>query len=76
MYIPQINLITLHRLVQPGKVIVLYGARRVGKTTLLKHYITKYLNGTEEYLFVTGDDIHVQEYLSSRSIEKAQRIRR
>jgi len=70
MYIPQINLITLHRLVQPGKVIVLYGARRVGKTTLLKHYITKYLNGTEEYLFVTGDDIHVQEYLSSRSIEK------
>jgi len=70
MYIPQINLDTLQRLVQPGKVIVLYGARRVGKTTLLKHYITKYLNGNEDYLFVTGDDIHVREYLSSQSIEK------
>ena len=70
MYIPQINLDTLHRLVQSRKVIVLYGARRVGKTTLLKHYIAKYLNGNEEYLFVTGDDIHVQEYLSSQSIEK------
>ncbi len=70
MYIPQINLDALQRLVQPGKVIVLYGARRVGKTTLLKHYIAKHLKGNEEYLFVTGDDIHVQEYLSSRSIEK------
>ncbi|MDP8227360.1 MAG: ATP-binding protein, partial [Candidatus Celaenobacter polaris] len=70
MYIPQINLDTLQRLVQPGKVIVLYGARRVGKTTLLKHYIAKHLEGNEEYFFVSGDDIHVQEYLSSRSIEK------
>ncbi len=70
MYIPQINLDTLRWLVRPGKVIVLYGARRVGKTTLLKHYIMKYLNGNTEYLFVTGDDIHIQEYLSSQSIEK------
>lgn len=70
MYIQQINLHNLHTLVQLGKVIVLYGARRLGKTTLLKQYITKYLNGSPKYLFVTGDDIHVQEYLSSQSIEK------
>ena len=40
------------------------------KNNFTQAYITNYLNGNEEYLFVTGDDIHVQEYLSSQSIEK------
>ena len=66
MYIPQIPLKHLRSLVQPGKVIVIHGPRRVGKTTLLK----KYLEGEANYLFVTGEDLFVREFLSSGSIEK------
>ena len=66
MYIPRIALKNIRSLVTPGKVIAIYGARRVGKTTLLKHYLQKEQN----YLLVTGEDIFVQETLSSQSIEK------
>lgn len=66
MYIPRKALDQLERLEQEGKVVVIYGPRRVGKTTLLK----KYLEDKTEYLFVTGEDIFVHEYLSSNSIEK------
>lgn len=67
MYIQQKQLENLITSVQPGKVVVVYGARRTGKTTLLKEY----LKGIQEsYLFVSGEDITVQGYLSSQSIEK------
>jgi len=66
-YIPQKHLENLQQLVTPGKVVVIYGARRVGKTTLVK----KYLEGTDaKVLFVDGDDIVVREYLQSQSINK------
>ena len=67
MYIPQKQLHHLKMSVRPGKVVVVYGARRVGKTTLLKKF-TESL--TEEFLFVNGDDIVVRQYLESQSIEK------
>ena len=37
------------------------------KTTLLKHFLE---NVKKPYLFVSGEDILVQEFLSSQSIEK------
>ena len=58
MYIPQIQLKNLKELVIPGKVMVIYGARRTGKTTLLKEFL------------VSGEDVTIQSYLSSQSIEK------
>jgi uncharacterized protein len=66
MYIPRYALKQLEDLEHEGKVVVVYGARRVGKTTLLK----KYLEDKQDYLFVTGEDIFVHEFLSSGSIEK------
>ena len=51
----------------PGKVVVLYGPRRVGKTTLVKKYMDEV---RENVLFVNGDDIIVQEYLGSQSIQR------
>lgn len=67
MYIPQKQLSNLIDAVRPGKVVVIYGPRRSGKTTLLK----KYLESVEDdVLFVNGDDIVVREYLESQSIEK------
>lgn len=67
MYITQKQLENLRNATQPGKVIVLYGARRTGKTTLLHEFLKQ-----EEapYLLVSGEDIAVQGYLSSQSVEK------
>jgi len=66
-YIPQKQLENLRNLVIPGKVVVIYGARQVGKTTLAK----KFLEGLDEkVLFVDGDDITVRQYLESQSVSQ------
>jgi predicted AAA+ superfamily ATPase len=65
MFIPRKALKQLENLEREGKVVIIYGPRRVGKTTLLK----KYLEDKNDYLFVTGEDIFVHEALSSSSIE-------
>jgi len=74
MYIPQRQLDNLNQLLAPGKVVVLYGARRVGKTTLIKKFIEQYIqeNPSEanRVLLVNGDDIVVRQYLESQSIQK------
>lgn len=67
MYIKQKQLENLGKALIPGKAVVIYGARRTGKTTLLRQF----LHGVHEpYLLVSGEDITVQGYLSSLSIEK------
>ncbi len=72
MYIPQINLQNISKMIEPQKVIIVYGARRVGKTTLIKHFIeSRQTTGEKvDYLYVSGDDITVQDYLKSQSIER------
>lgn len=66
-YIEQEYLKSIGRFLRPGKVLVLYGTRRVGKTTLIRKFLEDF---GEEYLFVSGDDINIQEQLSSLSLEK------
>lgn len=66
-YIPQKHLENLKKLIKPNKVVVIYGPRRCGKTTLLKKFLESI---KERYLLVNGEDIFVQEYLSSQSITK------
>jgi uncharacterized protein len=67
MYIVQKQLENLRALLRPGKVVVLYGARRTGKTTLLRELLK---SETEPTLLVSGEDITVQGYLASQSVEK------
>jgi predicted AAA+ superfamily ATPase len=67
MYIRQKQLDNLRNLLGPGKVVVLYGARRTGKTTLVEEFLKEI---KEPFLFVSGEDIAVQEFLASRSVEK------
>lgn len=67
MYIPQRQLNNLKKALSPNKVIIIYGPRRCGKTTLLGKFLE---SSNKKYLLVSGDDITVQEYLSSQSIEK------
>lgn len=66
MYIRQHLLNTLAQTVAPNKVVIIYGPRRIGKTTLLNEF----LKTASNYLFVSGEDIDTQHYLSSQSIEK------
>jgi predicted AAA+ superfamily ATPase len=66
MYIHQYLLSELETLAQPGKVTIIYGPRRVGKTTLLH----KYLADKQNYLLVNGEDRFVQQELSSQSIQQ------
>lgn len=68
-YIPQRQLDNLRSLVMPGKVVVIYGARQVGKTTLVKKFLQDL---DEKVLFVDGDDITVRQYLESQSINQLQ----
>lgn len=51
---------------QPNKVVILSGARRVGKTMLVKEILA---NVNEPILMLNGDDINVHDKLSKRSIE-------
>lgn len=67
MYIIQKHLDNLKRALAPGKAVIIYGARRTGKTTLLKRFLQEI---DEPYLLVSGEDITVQGYLASQSIEK------
>lgn len=66
-YIKQKQIENLKRLLSPDKVVIIFGPRRCGKTTLLNKFSEDI---DEKYLFVSGEDISVQDYLSSRSIEK------
>lgn len=59
------------RKVEPGKVIIINGARRVGKTILLREMINE-LN--EPYLLLNGEDFNTLELLGRRSAENYRQI--
>jgi len=53
----------LEKLIKPGKVLIIYGPRRVGKTTLLNDFLSK---TKLKYKLDSGDSIKVQQILSSQ----------
>lgn len=66
MYIRQYLLETLKVSTIPNKVVIIYGPRQIGKTTLIHTFLKTEAN----YLLVSGEDLNVQHYLSSQSIDK------
>ena len=56
---------------QPNKVIIVFGARRVGKTVLVKEILQR-LN--EPVLILNGEDINVHDKLARRSIENYKQL--
>ena len=56
---------------EPNKVVVLYGARQVGKTTLVKEILKDFDN--KDYMFLSGEDIDVRRWLSSQSVSTLKR---
>ncbi len=57
----------------PNKVLIIYGPRRVGKTTLLNNFLS---SSKLKYKFVNGDDLDVQTILSSQRIESLKEYTR
>ena len=53
--------------IQKGKVVVLYGPRQVGKTTLVKSYIDSVKDKSQ---YLTGDDRAITQELSKRATEE------
>jgi len=65
MIIPRIY-DNLETILEPNKVIVIYGPRRVGKTTLLQQFVKR---TTLKYRFDTGEDLQIQNILSSQRLD-------
>lgn len=63
MKIPRIAENIIKKKLIKGKVLVLYGPRRVGKTTLIKEILTKQKS---KYLLLSGDVLSERESLSSQ----------
>lgn len=55
----------------PNKVVIVFGARRVGKTVLVKEILDKV---NEPVLMLNGEDINVHDKLSIRSVENYKQI--
>src|SRR5690606_41391928 len=58
--------------VRPNKVLILLGARRVGKTKLIQDYLETIPK--EKYLSLNGEDVNDTELLSERSVAHYKRL--
>lgn len=66
MYIPRYYQ-NLNQFLGDGRVVIVYGPRRVGKTTLLK----KFLDETDmKYRYATGDNMQLKEVMNSQYKDK------
>jgi uncharacterized protein len=55
-----------------NKVLVLLGARRVGKTILIQELLNRHIN--EPYLLLNGEDMATVAILAQRTVENYQRL--
>lgn len=62
----------LHHKLQPNKVLIIYGARRVGKTALIKNYLAQI--PTKETLLLNGEDGDAARLLENQSIANYKRL--
>jgi len=56
---------------QSNKVVIVFGARRVGKTVLVKELLEKI---NEPALSLNGEDINVHDKLAIRSVENYKQL--
>ncbi len=56
---------------KPGKVVIITGARRTGKTVLVKELIAEI---NDPYLFLNGEDMNTHDLLSRRTAENYRQL--
>lgn len=61
-----------HKKVLPNKVLILLGARRVGKTAFIKNYLSKIPKN--DFLQLNGEDINDANLLKERSVSNYSRL--
>lgn len=66
MKIKRYYLDRISSMLQPGKVLAIYGARRSGKTTLIEDFLKTWTDG--RYFIGTGEDRAVKEVLDSSDV--------
>lgn len=71
MEINRKQLSELQKALKPQKVILLLGARRVGKSLLLQHFLKNY---KRPYLFLNGEDEDTHQLLAQRTTANYTRI--
>lgn len=71
MEIHRVQLDELRKSLQPQKVTVLLGARRVGKSILLEQFLKAY---KRPYLYLNGEDEDTHQLLAQRSASNYQRV--
>lgn len=71
MYIDRTIKKNLQKKLQPGKVIILIGARRVGKTVLLQEVVKEW---ERDFILWNGEDYSVHELLARRSVENYRQL--
>lgn len=59
--------IDIENFIQIGKILIIYGPRQVGKTTLINTFLKQF---TGKYRVYNGDSLTTQEIFSSQRIEK------
>lgn len=57
----------LEKFLKPGKVLVIYGPRRIGKTTILQNYLKQ---TSYKHRLDSGDNIRLQHVLSSQDFSQ------
>ncbi len=59
--------VNIENYVEAGKVLIIYGPRQVGKTTIINSFLENYKG---KYRAYTGDSVSTQEIFSSQRLEK------
>lgn len=69
MYIPRFP--KIEDKIEEGKVLVIYGARQVGKSSLVQKYLEKISSETTavKQIFFNGEDVNVQAIFSSMNLK-------
>jgi len=62
---------TVLKYLKPNKVVVILGARRVGKTQFIQHIISEL---KETHIFLNGEDIDTHALLKDRSVRNFKKI--
>jgi uncharacterized protein len=71
-YYKRAVLAEFHKKLLPNKVLILLGARRVGKTDLIKNYLSDIPK--QDYLQLNGEDIDDANLLKERSVNNYSRL--